>query len=580
MRYERFSFLVTSGFLLVVTVFCIAAFPKATTTGQLPAPAKLSHARVVRLSFVEGAVTVRTAGSTDWTKAMMNSPIEEGFSLATAQKSFAEVEFENGSTVRLGELSQVDFTQLALTPEGGHINHVTLDQGYATFHVIPEHHDEYLVNASGVSLTPHGKAEFRADTSQDHLRVEVFEGHVLASASNQSETLSKNHTLVRDTSSNASNSSSGSFQVTDKIQKDEWDKWSDARQEQANLAFNDSAVGPASAMYGWNDLDVYGDWSYFPGYGVGWAPYEPMGWSPYSSGMWGSYPSMGYTWISGEPWGWLPFHYGYWNFNQGMGWFWMPGSSAVWSPALVNWYSGPGWIGWTPVGAAGVGGRAPCTLATSGCLTAVPPNVLANRDPIAPGNSHVLHPTSIQGVTAIERPNVVPNRLVSSGRAFEMPARRTDSSASPFMRGSAAAPSSIIMGRQISADSFMGHRSALGSIFRGREPARVQLGSTMGGRVPIRNGVGVAPGLMSARGPRAASTGRSGFVRPQILSRGSAGGVSPAQAGLASRGGMGSLGVIRGGGANPGMSRGGEMSHASAGRGVAAGHSGGGGGRR
>ena len=63
---------------------------------------------------------------------MVNTPIQEGFSLATDKKSFAEVQFENGSTVRLGELSGIDFTQLALSPQGGHINHLTLDQGYAT----------------------------------------------------------------------------------------------------------------------------------------------------------------------------------------------------------------------------------------------------------------------------------------------------------------------------------------------------------------------------------------------------------------------------------------------------------------
>ena len=85
----------------------------------------------------------------------------------------------------------IDFTQLALTPQGGHINHLTLDGGYATLHVIPQRNDEYLLSASGVSLAPHGKTEFRTDLNQDHLRVEVFSGHVQATDSNQSETLAK-----------------------------------------------------------------------------------------------------------------------------------------------------------------------------------------------------------------------------------------------------------------------------------------------------------------------------------------------------------------------------------------------------
>jgi hypothetical protein len=69
----------------------------------------LSHVRVVRLSYLSGAVAVRRPGSTEWAKASVNTPIQEGFKVSTSQGSFAEVEFENGSTARLGELSQIEF---------------------------------------------------------------------------------------------------------------------------------------------------------------------------------------------------------------------------------------------------------------------------------------------------------------------------------------------------------------------------------------------------------------------------------------------------------------------------------------
>ena len=49
---------------------------------------------------------------------------------------------------------------------------------------------------------------------------------------------------------------------------------------------------------------------------------------------------------------------------------------------------GPGWIGWAPVGAAGLGGSAPCALAAAGCLTAVPTGVLRTGQPIRAGGPY------------------------------------------------------------------------------------------------------------------------------------------------------------------------------------------------
>ena len=116
-----------------------------------------SHARVVRLSFVEGTVTVQRPDVADWAEAPMNTPLQEGVKLSTAEGSFAEVEFENGSTVRLGQLSMLEFTQLALAPDGSKINRLTMDKGYATFHAAPEGQDVYEVRTPNGTLTPHGK---------------------------------------------------------------------------------------------------------------------------------------------------------------------------------------------------------------------------------------------------------------------------------------------------------------------------------------------------------------------------------------------------------------------------------------
>ena len=576
MRRERSTPVCTLGFALLVIFLAVPSFSSDDATQPTPTTVGLSHVRVVRLSFIEGTVTVRRPGSAEWSKAMVNTPLQEGFSLATGQKSFAEVEFENGSAVRIGELSGIDFNQLALTRDGGHINHLTLIQGYATFSVTPARYDEYSILVSDVSLTPRGKAEFRTDLARDRLRVEVFDGHVEVSSPHHTGTLAKNHTMVRDLDSSAP------VQMTDNIQKDDWDKWVAAREQQSTLALNEEAVRSPGPVYGWGDLDVYGEWSNFPGYGNGWAAYEPPGWSPYASGMWDWYPGMGSTWVSGEPWGWLPFHYGYWNFDASMGWFWMPGAFGAWSPALVNWYSGPGWIGWTPVGMAGLGGAAPCTLAVAGCLTAMPPSALGRRDPIGPGNPYLLHPDTAAGVTAIARPEIVPQGIGPGtphgspvagnrppGHRGEPVASRgvhapvSGWSAGNSIRGRAAAPSSVLMGKTVSAEAFAGrHASSAGGV-GAFAPVRVRMGATMGGRFRPEIAESRA---MSGERIRDSSRG-STMGGPRIISRVSPGGFGRSGSGLGLRSGAGSFAAGRsaGGRSSGSASGGGAGSHGAGG---------------
>ena len=585
MRFGRFlsGGAFTAG--LVAGVLALAFWGVLETRAQQTAGSGgLSHVRVVRLSFIEGKAAIRVPGSDQWTEATVNTPIQEGFSVSTDEKSFAEVQFENGSTVRLGAVSIIDFTQLALTPQGGHINHMALEQGYATFDVSPARHDEYVLGVAGVNVTAEGKSEFRADAGDERMRLEVFSGSVRAADASHTETLGQNHALVRD------NDAAASFQISDKIEQDDWDKWVRGRSQQSTLAMKDAAITPPSGpMYGWDDLDVYGEWSYFPGYGNAWAPYEPAGWSPYSAGMWGSYPGMGYTWISAEPWGWLPFHYGFWNFDAQMGWFWMPGEMAAWNPALVNWYSGPGWIGWSPIGAAGFGGAAPCTMAVAGCLMAVSPNVLSNRERIEAGSATVVHPRTAGGITPIVRPEVVPARStaaarvafpqltsVSNGRNGAGPNGSRPAAPIGFARGPEGAPSSVLMGTRPEARAF-GERSALNSSSGKIEPMRVRLGSTMGGgRFFGTPGEGTRDRTAMPGGQPRERAGVGPLASaPRILPRTSLGGVARAwsrsEAGNAAanmpRGAVGGIG-LRSAGAAGGRGRsGGSSSGGSSGGG-------------
>jgi hypothetical protein len=308
-----------------------------------------SHARIVRLSFVEGDVTVARPDVQGWAQAPVNTPLQESFKLSTGENSFAEVQFENGGTIRLGQLAMLDFAQLALTAGGGKINHVQLEQGYATFQArLDNGEDSYEVVTPGGTLTARDNTLFRVDLDRGVERVEVFKGTVDVASNIGTWALEKNSVLeLRPGASEPAT-------LTEGITKDDWDHWVEDRENRVETA----QTGPLPSnytgntgdlLYGWSDLGEYGNWSYLPGWGYGWMPTAMgYGWAPYSVGRWCWYPGWGYTWISAEPWGWLPYHCGAWEFVQGVGWVWFPEACGMWSPALVTWYTGPGWIGWVP----------------------------------------------------------------------------------------------------------------------------------------------------------------------------------------------------------------------------------------
>jgi hypothetical protein len=80
----------------------------------------VTYAQIVRISYVEGDVRIQRgepngkASSGAWEKATADVPLETGFSLVTGDGR-AEIEFENASTLYLGENSVLTFNDLHTT---------------------------------------------------------------------------------------------------------------------------------------------------------------------------------------------------------------------------------------------------------------------------------------------------------------------------------------------------------------------------------------------------------------------------------------------------------------------------------
>src|SRR5277367_5652765 len=99
------------GKMLAIWAVLAAAFLVVSASAE-------SKARIVRLSEVEGTVRIDRAAGDGFDKAFINLPVVEGSKLKTGKDGRAEVEFEDGSALRLAPDTEVEFTRLALGDDG------------------------------------------------------------------------------------------------------------------------------------------------------------------------------------------------------------------------------------------------------------------------------------------------------------------------------------------------------------------------------------------------------------------------------------------------------------------------------
>jgi len=89
----------------------IALFALAAVTGLLLAVPSFadSQVRIVRLSDVEGDVQIDRNTGQGYEKAFLNLPITQGAKLRAKSDGRAEVEFEDGTTVRITQVRWLSF---------------------------------------------------------------------------------------------------------------------------------------------------------------------------------------------------------------------------------------------------------------------------------------------------------------------------------------------------------------------------------------------------------------------------------------------------------------------------------------
>jgi hypothetical protein len=282
----------------------------------LPAMAD-SKARIVRLSDVQGTVQIDKNTGLGFENAFLNLPVTQGTQLKTAANGRAEVEFEDGSTLRLTPNSSIEFSTLGLSDSGKRISLINLVAGMAYVNWLGK--DDVSLNFSNEKIALDHAAHFRVDTSTQASNLSVFKGDVEVEGPAGKLMVSKKKTATFNPADN------DKYTLANNIPDaalDGWDKEAISYHDQ--YARNNSSSSPYG--YGLSDLNYYGAYNNVPGYGMMWQPYfTGVGWDPFMDGAWGFYPGFGYMFASPYPWGWLPYRYGNWMFVPGFGWMWQPG---------------------------------------------------------------------------------------------------------------------------------------------------------------------------------------------------------------------------------------------------------------
>src|SRR5258705_4080282 len=169
--------------------------------GTPPATADSGHARIIRLSLVQGDVRFARETHGDpladsnatWETAGLNLPIRQGYVLAT-DNGRAEVEFENGAMAFLKENTVLEFYDLSLN-DSARTTRLVLRQGSASFYMNSAVRGYFSVTGGDVTVEAEHRRTFRVDNYDDGSTVEAYKGRVSVLHNKNTTRLEKGQSL-------------------------------------------------------------------------------------------------------------------------------------------------------------------------------------------------------------------------------------------------------------------------------------------------------------------------------------------------------------------------------------------------
>src|SRR5437764_12615700 len=137
-----------------------------------------SQVRIVRLSQVDGAVQADRNTGQGFEKAFLNMPVTQGMKLRTNADGRAEIEFEDGSTLRMVPHTIVVFPELSLRDSGAKATAVNIQDGTAYVNFTGKKDDEFTLSFAHEKVSLTKPAHFRIELGDTDATMQVFKGEV------------------------------------------------------------------------------------------------------------------------------------------------------------------------------------------------------------------------------------------------------------------------------------------------------------------------------------------------------------------------------------------------------------------
>ncbi len=231
--------------------------------------------RVGRLNYIDGPVSLRPAGMTDWLDADVNRPLTTDDQIWVGDGARAEIHV--GSTaLRLDSNTAFQFLDL-----DDRAIQIQLSEGSLTVRVRNLAQRQNLeIDTPSMAFTVLQPGEYRigadADSQTATVTVRAGEGEVIGGG--------RTFSVRAGQQARVDGYDQATYRMMSAPRMDAWDQWSASRDRREDQSM--SARYVSREMNGYDDLDQYGSWANRPGYGQVWMPSGLAGdWAPYHDGI-------------------------------------------------------------------------------------------------------------------------------------------------------------------------------------------------------------------------------------------------------------------------------------------------------
>ncbi len=296
-----------SGLAVLAALALGVVFSGPALCAQDAQQAQGQPARAIRLSYVDGQVTLAQGTQVLAEQAVANTPLFEGTQLTTADNGKAEIQFEDGSVARISPDSSLTLKILSGAGASAE-SQLVLNGGLAYFELQGGGQaGKISVQFGDTMVTTSGFTVIRVTLDNPPGQLAVFSGNAHLEVGSGAGSSAASVDLHGGENITLNAASPANYQLAESIEPDSWDAWNSDR-DQA-LTTEAAAQTGAAANVGagenpaWNDLDANGNWYDVPGQGNVWSPYEAAneGFDPYGNGDWMWTPGYGYMWVLGLP---------------------------------------------------------------------------------------------------------------------------------------------------------------------------------------------------------------------------------------------------------------------------------------